>query len=100
MTGLGALTGANGEQQPADGAIAPSTTIYRTQSNVSVTIGGVPVAAMQFAGLTPTLTALYQVNVQMPEGVAAGDSMPVVVTTTDPATGVTAVSNTVKIAVQ
>jgi hypothetical protein len=100
MTGLGALTGTNGEQQPADGAIAPSTTIYRTQSNVSVTIGGVPVEATQFAGLTPTLTALYQVNVQMPEGVGPGGSVPVVVTATSPATGGTAVSNTVTIAVQ
>ena len=100
MTGLGGLIGANGEQQPADGAIAPLTTVYRTQSNVTVTIGGVPVAATQFAGLTPTLTALYQVNVQMPEGVAASGSVPVVVTTTDPATGATAVSNAVTIAVQ
>jgi uncharacterized protein (TIGR03437 family) len=100
MTGLGALTGTNGEQEPADGAIAPITTIYRTQSTVSVTIGGVPVPATQFSGLTPTLTALYQVNVQMPSGVTPGSAVPVVVTATDSATGVTASSNSVMIAVQ
>jgi uncharacterized protein (TIGR03437 family) len=100
MTGLGALTGADGEQEPGDGAIAPLTTIYHTQSNVSVTIGGAPVAATQFSGLTPTLTALYQVNVQMPSEITPGSAVPVVVTATDSATGITASSNTVTIAVQ
>ncbi len=100
MTGLGALVGANGEQQPADGAIAPTTTIYHTTSNIAVTIGGVSASAVQFAGLTPTLTALYQVNVQMPAGVTPGDAVPVSVTATDPATGATATSNVVTIAVQ
>jgi uncharacterized protein (TIGR03437 family) len=100
MTGLGALTGANGEQEPVDGAIAPTSTIYHTQSNVSVTIGGVAVPLAQFSGLTPTLTALYQVNVQMPSGVAPGLAVPVVVTATDTATGAAASSNAVTIAVQ
>src|SRR6185437_3030311 len=100
MTGLGALTGTNGEQQPTDGAIAPTTTIYHTTSNVSVTIGGVAVPSTQFSGLTPTLTALYQVNVQMPSGVTPGSAVPIVVTATDPGTGASAASNTVTIAVQ
>jgi uncharacterized protein (TIGR03437 family) len=100
MTGLGSLLGANGEQQPADGAIAPTSTIYHTTSKVAVTIGGVSATTVQFAGLTPTLTALYQVNVQMPDGVTPGSAVPVVVTAADSTTGVTAVSNTVTIAVQ
>src|SRR6185312_114791 len=100
MTGLGALLGTNGEQEPADGAIAPTATIYRTTSNIAVMIGGVSAPTVQFSGLTPTLTALYQVNVQMPGGVTPGSAVPVVVTATDPTTGATAASNTVTIAVQ
>lgn len=90
----------SGPQEPGDGAIAPTTTIYHTQANVSVTIGGVPVPATQFAGLTPTLTALYQVNVQMPDGVTPGSAVPVIVTAADSSTGVTASSNSITIAVR
>jgi uncharacterized protein (TIGR03437 family) len=100
MTGLGALLGANGESAPADGEIAPTATIFHTTSNIAVTIGGVSAPTVQFAGLTPTLTALYQVNVQMPSGVTPGSAVPVLVTATDPATGATAASNAVTIAVQ
>jgi uncharacterized protein (TIGR03437 family) len=98
-TGLGSLTGTNGETEPADGAAAPTTTVYHTTAQITVTIGGVN-APVTFSGLTPTLAGLYQVNVQMPSGVAPGTAIPVVITAMDAQTGATAVSNTVTIAVQ
>ncbi|HEU5022181.1 MAG TPA: hypothetical protein VFT60_09820, partial [Bryobacteraceae bacterium] len=98
-TGLGTLTGENGETQPGDGAAAPADVIYHAAANVSVTIGGVSTPAA-FAGLTPTFAGLYQVNVRMPEGVAAGRAVPVAITASDPATGATATSNPVTIAVE
>jgi uncharacterized protein (TIGR03437 family) len=48
--------------------------------NAGVTIGGVP-APVSFAGLAPGFVGLYQVNVQVPQGVAAGDAVPVVLST-------------------
>jgi uncharacterized protein (TIGR03437 family) len=98
-TGLGSVTGSNGEPAPADGAATPSTALYSTTATVSATIGGVA-APVTFSGLTPTFAALYQVNVQVPAGLPAGSSVPVVLTATDPATGAAVVSNTVMIAVQ
>ena len=98
-TGLGPLIGTGGQAEPADGAIAPANITYQTTSTVTATIGGVP-AKVLFSGLTATLTALYQVNVQVPSGVTPGNAVPVIITATDPATGATAVSNVTTIAVQ
>jgi uncharacterized protein (TIGR03437 family) len=98
-TGLGPLIGTGGQAEPADGAAAPSNITYQTTSTVTATIGGVP-ATVLFSGLTATLTALYQVNVQVPAGVTPGSAVPVVITATDPATGAVAVSNVTTIAVQ
>jgi len=98
-TGLGALTGPNGETEPADGAGAPTTTTFHTTSTVTATIGGVSTPVL-FSGLTATLAALYQVNIQVPVGVTPGNAVPVVITSTDPATKTTATSNTVTIAIQ
>ena len=46
---------------------------------VTVSIGGQN-ANVAFAGLTPTLVGLYQVNVTMPAGVTPGNSVPVLLT--------------------
>jgi adhesin/invasin len=59
------------------GSPAPLDTLENTTNPVTATIGGVS-AKMLFAGLTPGFTGLYQVNLIVPGGVAAGDSVPVV----------------------
>jgi uncharacterized protein (TIGR03437 family) len=98
-TGLGTVTGTNGEAPPADGAAPPLTSIYKSVASVSATIGGTDVPVL-FAGLTPSLVGLYQVNVQVTDAVPAGDAVPVVITVTDPVSGRTTQSNTVTIAVR
>jgi uncharacterized protein (TIGR03437 family) len=98
-TGLGAVRGENGEQPPPDGVAASYPPLYKTIAPVTVTIGGVD-APVVFAGLTPTLVGLYQVDAQVPGGAAVGDSIPVIVSVTDPATGAVSQSNMVTIAVQ
>ncbi len=98
-TGLGPVAGQNGEQPPADGVAASYPPLYKTVAPVTVTIGGVD-APVVFAGLTPTLVGLYQVDAQVPAEAPAGASIPVVVSVTDPATGAVSQSNMVTIAVQ
>jgi uncharacterized protein (TIGR03437 family) len=70
--GLGAVTNA-----PATGDPASATNLSWTQSTPTVTIGGVS-APVQFSGLAPGFSALYQLNVTVPSNIAAG-SQPVVV---------------------
>jgi uncharacterized protein (TIGR03437 family) len=84
--GLGPVT-----NTPQTGA-APSV-LSTLIGNPAVTIGGVP-APVSWAGLAPGFIGLYQVNVQVPQGIAAGDAVPVVLST-----GATA-SNTVTISVR
>jgi uncharacterized protein (TIGR03437 family) len=81
----GVGSGANGSQIP---------TLARAPQ---VRIGGQAVAAgnVQFAGLSPGFVGLYQVNVQLPAGVATGNAVPVQITTAEGQT-----SNTVSIAIQ
>ncbi len=98
-TGLGTLAGAGGQTEPTDGSAAPSNIINSTTAKVSATIGGVN-APVAFAGLTPTFAGLYQVNLQVPAGVVAGSSVPLVLTATDASTGVTALGNLVTVVVQ
>jgi uncharacterized protein (TIGR03437 family) len=98
-TGLGALTGANGEAQPSDGAAAPASPLFHTTSTVAATIGGIN-AAVSFAGLAPAFAGLYQVNLQVPPGVPSGDSVALVLTATDSTTGAAAQSNVVMITIQ
>jgi uncharacterized protein (TIGR03437 family) len=87
-TGLGAVT-----NQPATGAAALANPLSHTIVAPTVTIGGVS-ADVSYSGLAPGFAGLYQIDARVPAGVAAGDTLPVVVTIG----GVT--SNTVTIAVR
>ena len=60
---------------------------------VTATLGGVN-APVTFAGLAPGFVGLYQVNVKVPEGVAAGDAVSLVITQAEVS------SNTVTIAIE
>jgi uncharacterized protein (TIGR03437 family) len=73
-TGLGTVS----PSVPA-GAAASTSALSYTDNPATVTVGGKD-AQVLFAGLAPGWVALYQVNVLVPPGVAAGPSVPVVVT--------------------
>ena len=62
----------------AAGMPAPSAPLSRTANTVTATIGGLP-AQVAFAGLSPGFAGLYQVNVTIPTGVAAGSQVPVTI---------------------
>lgn len=73
--GLGAVTPA-----VADGAAAPSNPPASTVNTVTVTVGG-QTANLIFAGLTPTLAGLYQIDLYVPQNSGTGDQVPVAVST-------------------
>jgi uncharacterized protein (TIGR03437 family) len=60
---------------PPDGAPS-SDTIRRTSMPLVVMMGGVP-AIVNFAGLSPQFSGVYQVNVVVPSGVSPGGTVPV-----------------------
>jgi len=72
--GLGAVQPPSGT-----GQLVPAQPLSLVQAPVTVTIGG-QAATVLFAGLTPGLTGLYQVNAVIPESAAPGAQVPVVVT--------------------
>jgi uncharacterized protein (TIGR03437 family) len=62
----------------AAGAVAPGSTLSTANAPVTVTFGTQTVTA-PFAGLTPGLAGLYQVNVNVPPGVTPGNQVPVTI---------------------
>ena len=68
-SGLGAVN----PPVPA-GSAAPSSTLSSTVNPVTVSIAGKD-APVSFAGLAPGFTGLYQINAQVPSGIAAGDAI-------------------------
>jgi uncharacterized protein (TIGR03437 family) len=80
VTGLGLATPngspsgtplATGLAAPADGSV-----LYETPTLPAVTVGGVA-AQVLYSGLAPGFAGLYQVDIQVPAGVAEGDDVPV-----------------------
>ncbi len=71
--GLGPVT-----NQPASGEPALASPLSETRTLPVVTIGGLN-ADVSWSGLTPTLAGLYQINVTVPQGLAAG-THPITVT--------------------
>jgi uncharacterized protein (TIGR03437 family) len=97
--GLGRVVGPNGEPGPADGVAVPTSPLYQTTAKITATIGGASTPVL-FAGMTPTLAALYQVNVEVPAGTPTGSQVPLVINAADSATSTMGQSNTVMITVQ
>jgi uncharacterized protein (TIGR03437 family) len=64
----------------ADGDAAPSNPPASTTNPVTVMIGGQP-ANVIFAGLTPTLSGLYQIDFTVPPNTGTGDQVAVVIST-------------------
>src|SRR5262249_20387683 len=71
-TGLGSVS-----RTQSNGTPKPTTTPPAISQTPIVTVGGVP-ASVTFSGLAPGLVGVYQVNVQVPGGVAAGAAVLVV----------------------
>jgi uncharacterized protein (TIGR03437 family) len=72
-TGLGRVN-----PEVDDGAPPAADPISRTVNAVTVTIGGRP-AEVKTSVLVPGRPGVYQVDAVVPEGVTAGDSVPVTV---------------------
>ena len=94
-TGLGKATpngDANGTPL-ATGAIPPAdgSVLYKTVAMPIVTVGGVP-ATILYSGLAPGFPGEYQVDIQVPAGVAPGDDVPVTITMPGSATDTVTVS--------
>ena len=73
--GLGAVTPA-----VADGTAAPSNPPASTVITVTVRVA-TQTANVIFAGLTPTLAVLYQIDLYVPQGTPTGDEVPVTLST-------------------
>ena len=65
----------------ASGIASPSTNLPVLIDTPTLTLNGAPVTNALFAGLTPTLVGLYQVDFQVPANAPNGD-LPLVLTQT------------------
>jgi uncharacterized protein (TIGR03437 family) len=73
-TGVGPVS-----NQPQDGAPAPTSPLAEGEKpDVNINGRSVPVADVLFSGLAPGFVGLWQVNVRIPDIVAPGNSIPVV----------------------
>jgi uncharacterized protein (TIGR03437 family) len=70
-----------GPTQPAvaSGEPGPVGTLATVKTPVTLTVGDQP-ARVLFAGLAPGLVGVYQVNAEVPAGIAPGNGVPVVIT--------------------
>jgi len=66
------------DHPPATGNPASDTPVANTLVTPTVKIGGAS-AQVQFAGLTPGLVGLLQINIQLPATLPAGNSLPLVI---------------------
>lgn len=87
-TGLGPVN-----NRPQTGTAAAAGTLTTTVVPASVKIGGVD-APVNFSGLAAGFVGLYQVNAQVPDGIAPGDAIPLLIEIGGVA------SNTVTIAIE
>ena len=67
LNGLGPVT-----NQPASGEAASAAPLSETRNTPVVTIGGLN-APVQFSGLAPGFSGLYQINVTVPAGLTVGN---------------------------
>ena len=83
LTGSGKATpsGDPAGKPLATGTVAPASgsPLYQTVQTPTVTVGKIP-AAILFSGITPGNAGLYQINLTIPDGVAANDDVAIVVT--------------------
>jgi uncharacterized protein (TIGR03437 family) len=77
---------------------APVDSLVAATDQVTVYVGNVPLTPA-FAGLAPGLTGVYQINVQLLQGITIGDTVPVYVSVTL-SDGTVINSNTVTVAIQ
>ena len=89
-SGPGAVANAPANGQPAPSSPPFATTIEKP----TVTVGGVTASVVSYSGLAPGEIGLYQVNVQLPNGVPSGSAVPVQIVLGS------AISNIVTIGVQ
>lgn len=67
LTGLGAVS-----PSVQDGTAAPGNPPAAVVASVTATVGGIPVSNIEFNGLSPGSSSLYQFNIQIPSSAPSG----------------------------